>query len=41
MANKVWSAGQVAGMITSCPSVEEIFQEILEGYRAAFRRLPL
>ena len=37
---RVWSAGQVAGMITAYPSVEEIFKEILAGYQAVVSRLP-
>lgn len=37
--NKVWSVGQVAGMITSCPSVEDIFKEILTSFKSAVDRL--
>ena len=37
--NKVWSAGQVTGLITRCPSVQEIFEDIITGFREASRRL--
>ncbi|MBI4768036.1 MAG: nitronate monooxygenase [Deltaproteobacteria bacterium] len=37
--NKVWSVGQVAGLITRCPSVQEIFEDIITGFREASSRL--
>jgi enoyl-[acyl-carrier protein] reductase II len=37
--NKVWSVGQVAGLINRCPSVQEIFEEIITGFREASYRL--
>jgi enoyl-[acyl-carrier protein] reductase II len=37
--NKVWSVGQVAGLIHRCPSVEEIFEDIITGFREASSRL--
>ena len=37
--NKVWSAGQVAGLITQCPSVKEIFEKIITGFGEAADRL--
>jgi enoyl-[acyl-carrier protein] reductase II len=36
---KLWSAGQIAGLIKSLSSVEQIFQEILEEFEASVRRL--
>jgi enoyl-[acyl-carrier protein] reductase II len=38
---KVWSAGQVAGLITECPSVKEIFNEIITGFREAVDKLQI
>lgn len=37
--NKAWSAGQVAGLITRCPSVQEIVKDIITGFREASNRL--
>jgi enoyl-[acyl-carrier protein] reductase II len=37
--NKAWSAGQVTGLITRCPSVQEIFEDIITGFREASSRL--
>lgn len=39
ITDKVWSTGQVAGLLKTCPSVEEIFQELVTGYEACIERL--
>jgi spermidine/putrescine transport system substrate-binding protein len=37
--NKAWSVGQVAGLITRCPSVQEIIEDIITGFKEASYRL--
>jgi len=39
ITEKLWGAGQIAGLIKSLSSVEEIFQEIMRGFEASVRRL--